>query len=83
MNLYGLNLYGLELHTSLGCIDLKTVRVKTHRQKRIDKKWLKRYGFRQISVPSQKTFVMGNKIICHPATAKKLLILMAKERETL
>lgn len=47
-----------------------SVQARTHRKKRINKKWLKRYGYK--NVPSKKVFVFGNVIACHPSTARLL-----------
>ena len=42
----------------------KTVQARTHKKKRINKKWLKRYGYKQITVKSKgwkvKTDTNGN-----------------------
>lgn len=47
-----------------------TVRVRTHRRKRIDKKWRKRYGFKTVANPD--VIIYGTTILAHPATAAKL-----------
>lgn len=59
-------LYGMPIIISNSIT--KEVRRRTHRKKRIDKKWLKRYGFK--SVPdNDKVIVFENKLImtqiCH------------------
>jgi hypothetical protein len=54
-------LYGLELHGSRHMVDTKQIQARKHKTKRINKKWLKRYGFKTIEVPANRYFVMGNK----------------------
>lgn len=40
------------------------VQARTHKKKRINKKWRKRYGFKE--VPWNKFLIEGNRIYCHP-----------------
>lgn len=40
------------------------VQVRTHKKKRINKKWRKRYGMKE--VPWNKFVVFEDKIFCHP-----------------
>lgn len=45
---------------------------KTHKSKRINKKWRKKYGY--IDIPDKNVYVMENRyIVGHPITIKKLL----------
>ena len=37
----------------------KVVRCRTHRKKRIDKKWLRRYGFKEVTDHSRVIFANG------------------------
>lgn len=37
----------------------KTVRSRTHRKKRTDKKWLKRYGYKEVTDHSKTLLVNG------------------------
>lgn len=61
--------------------------VRTHKRKRINKKWLKRYGVKQIG---WNYFLEGqllvdenhNVVYCHPETAQNLRHEMAKPRVT-
>lgn len=46
------------------------VQAKTHKKKRINKKWLKRYGYKE--VPSKKILVFNNQFFMHPNMAKRL-----------
>jgi len=48
------------------------VRVRTHKNKRIDKKYLKMYGYRSIKKMGDKTFVMDNAIFMCPITYRKI-----------
>ena len=55
---------------------------RKHRKKRINKKWLKRYGYKQVpdlsimhivNIPGQ-----GKTIFCHPKLAEKLKVQIMK-----
>lgn len=46
------------------------VQSKRHHKKRINKKWLKRYGYKY--VPSKKIFFFNNQFIMHPTLIKQL-----------
>lgn len=46
------------------------VQARTHKKKRINKKWLKRYGMKE--VPWNKFFIMGDKIYAHPVMIQRL-----------
>lgn len=50
------------------CADL--VQAKRHKKKRINKKWLKRYGMKE--VPWTKFFIVGDKIYAHPVMIQRL-----------
>lgn len=47
-----------------------TIQVRTHKKKRINKKWRKRYGMKEI--PWNKFYIFENKIFCHPKLAEKV-----------
>jgi ribosomal protein L32E len=53
------------------------VRARTHRKKRIDKKWMKRYGYR--SMPRKDVIVAGNVIYAHPSTVMHLQAMLKEE----
>ena len=46
------------------------VQARIHKKNRINKKWRKRYGMRD--VPWNKLFVEGNRIYCHPKMFDKI-----------
>jgi hypothetical protein len=46
------------------------VQARTHKKKRINKKWRKRYGFKEI--PWNKFYIEGNRIYCHPKMIEKI-----------
>lgn len=48
----------------------ETVQARKHKKKRINKKWLKRYGKK--SVPSKDIVVADGKIYVHPKTLAKI-----------
>ena len=47
-----------------------TVQVRTHKKKRINKKWRKRYGIKE--VPWNRFYIESNRIYCHPKWVEKL-----------
>lgn len=51
------------------------VPVKTHRKKRINKKWLKRYGTKVVfdRFLGDKVCIIGNYAYCHPDVANRLM----------
>ena len=49
---------------------LKKVPAKTHKKRRINKKWLKRYGFKEVPSP-YIYFARGGIAIGHPETVEK------------
>jgi hypothetical protein len=46
------------------------VQARRHKKKRINKKWRKRYGMKEI--PWNKFYIEGNKIYCHPKLVEKV-----------
>lgn len=49
----------------------KKVQARTHKKKRINKKWMKRYGFKE--VPDYGRVVVANGcILAHPKTIEKI-----------
>lgn len=47
------------------------VQARTHKKKRINKKWRKRYGMKEI--PWKKFYIVGDKIYAHPVMIQKLI----------
>lgn len=51
---------------------------KTHKSKRINKKWRKKYGY--VAIPDKNVYVMDNRyIVGYPITIKRLIKLANKE----
>lgn len=44
---------------------------KTHKSKRINKKWRKKYGY--VDIPDKQVYIINNKIYGHSITINKLL----------
>ena len=52
------------------CVD--QVRSRTHKKRRIDKKWLKRYGYKY--VPKKEIYITADRtIIGHPILIRKII----------
>ena len=58
----------------------KKVRKRTHKKKRIDKKWLKRYGYKEVQDHS-KMYVTDDYIFMSKQNYEKLEKELAKENE--
>jgi hypothetical protein len=70
---------GMPLISNANMYDLKIVQLKKHKKKRINKKWLKRYGTKTIKEP-QKTIIYTNfGIFGHPETIKKITKKMKRK----
>jgi len=54
-----------------------TTQKRKHHKKRINKKWLKKYGYN--SKPNPDVFLTNNSIIGHPETIRKLQQLINKK----
>jgi len=57
----------------------KKVRRRTHKKRRINKKWEKRYGYREIP-DTKKIVLVGGHIYAHPTLAEKIINEILKER---
>jgi len=55
----------------------KEVQAKTHKRKRINKKWLKKYGHK--TVKSLDAVRIGDTIYCLPEVAEKLKLVAVKD----
>ena len=53
------------------------VPVKRHRKKRINKKYLKRYG----SKPDSKSYKFGNILVMHPETLRRVQVKLSNAAE--
>ena len=69
---------GIKVILSKYITETKEVRARKHKAKRVDKKWLKKYGFKNIQIPNKKFFHMirENAICMHPKTFEKIKHLM-------
>lgn len=47
-----------------------TVQARTHRRNRINKKWRKQYGYKQVPDPS--VYRIGGSLYAHPETIKRI-----------
>lgn len=66
---------GVRIISSTQCVDYLPLGkpVRYHRKKRIQKKWLKRYGRRYIEVPKPELLQIKNGVfVGHPETIAKL-----------
>ena len=52
----------------------RMVRAKTHRRARIDKKWLKRYGYKSVVAPYDpfEVFMLGSTAYAYPEGIEKI-----------
>ena len=74
MQIYGTFMgYNLRGTTAL----TKSVPRRTHRKRRINKKWLKRYGYKRVLDDSQ-VVIWGNEIFATPKMCKRLIAEILK-----
>jgi len=66
------SIFGIPFIISEALATYKSVQIRTHKKKRINKKWRKKYGFKQIEIVNDKSYVFGGKIYISPATAKSI-----------
>ncbi|ASA22675.1 hypothetical protein B9T62_18890 [Paenibacillus donghaensis] len=59
---------GFKFVENIHMVDKK--QAKTHKSKRINKKWMKRYGY--IHIPKKDVFIMGDMVVGHPQTIRML-----------
>lgn len=64
---------GLRLVEVRSMVDKAYYQRRKHRTVRVDKKWRKRYGFRIVSVPCKEVYQMGDRILGHPETLRRLM----------
>lgn len=58
----------------------KEIQRRTHRKKRINKKWLKRYGYKTV-LDNERIIKVDDCIFATPKTMKKLIIEMKSRSE--
>ena len=56
----------------------KQVQRRTHRKRRINKKWLKKYGYKTV-LDDEKVIKFGDCILATPKTIKKIIAATEKE----
>lgn len=57
----------------------KKVQRRTHKKRRINKKWAKRYGYREVP-DTKKIVLVGGHIYAHPTLAEKIINEILKEK---
>lgn len=67
--------YGYKLVESEQCVEF--VQRKTHKKKRINKKWLRKYGHKAVPM-KDKVIVAGGKIFAHPVMMKRIVAEVEK-----
>lgn len=70
---------GMKLVESTLMVDSITVQARRNHQKRINKKWLKRYGYRIITIPKTDVYVMNDMIVGHPKIIRKMAELIGRQ----
>lgn len=69
--------FGYKIVESDSCCNM--VQRRKHRKKRINKKWLKRYGIKYI--PSKDLIIVGDTIYGHPKVIAKILESLKERAE--
>lgn len=64
---------GLEvIENKMLVVQGETVPKRRNKNKRIQKKWNKKYGYYSKSIPDSRIFIVCNKIFVHPVIFKKI-----------
>lgn len=72
--------YGFKVKTSR--LHTRTIKCKWRKNKRLNKKFIKRFGQRMIQVPMDTAYIVNNEyLICHPTTLKRLDRLINKGKK--
>ena len=58
----------------------KTVQARTHKKKRINKKWLKRYGYKEVQ-DENKTYMIDGKLYMTQRCYNKMKSILKKENK--
>ena len=58
----------------------KTVQARTHKKKRINKKWLKRYGYKEVQ-DENKTYMIDGKLYMTQRCYNKMKKILEKENK--
>lgn len=59
----------------------KKVQRRTHKKRRINKKWLKRYGYKTV-LDDTKVILFGNSILVTPRMAKRIIKEVKKNEQS-
>lgn len=72
---------GYTIIESERCVD--RVRSRKHKKRRIDKKWLKRYGYKY--VPKKEVYITADRVIIgHPVLIRKIVeAIKEKDNDTM
>lgn len=71
------SLWGIPVIKNKILVVYESVQKRKHRAKRINKKWLKRYGYKLLTKPDPKIYQLyDGKIFGHPETIDKWLKLI-------
>ena len=57
----------------------KKVQRRTHKKRRINKKWAKRYGYREVP-DTKKIVLVGGNMYAHPTLIEKIMNEILKEK---
>jgi hypothetical protein len=72
------NFGGMRIIASEHMVDKQ--QAKTHHRKRINKKWLKRYGY--ITTPMKTVIMAGNTVYAHPSVVANLEREMSRRHQS-
>jgi len=79
-NFGNISLHGLEVIENVQLTDgFLEYPSKRNKNKRIQKKWIKKYGYKRKPIPNKNIYIFENKILmAHPAIIKKMMKGMNK-----
>ena len=74
--IYDYLLSGIPVIVTDYLFEKETIPKKRHKKKRIQKKWIKKYGYTKHV--DYRVLIMDNKIYCHSKTVKRLQDIITK-----
>ena len=70
---------GMNIIESYAYTKVKKIPKRKNKSKRIQKKWIKKYGMINIYIPDPNIYLVNDGYIGHPTTIKKIIKLMNKK----
>jgi len=73
-------MFGYQVVTDINMVDTETVK-RTWRERLLSFPWHPQAAYKTITKPKQEAWIMGNKIVCHPAMWDEIKKQLTEGRE--